>query len=270
MKKLILFLCCTTIISCEEVIDVNLETETPRLVIDAAINWEKGTSGSIQTIRLTTTTGYFKSQIPTVSGATISVTNSTNTVFNFVETPNTGNYICTNFTPVLNENYKLTVIYNGQTYIAEEKLIPSPPILDVEQTNDLGINNDEIGIKINFKDFADQRNYYLFRYDSTINPFPEYQIIDDQFTDGKTMSWLYSHKNLVRGKTINFTQYGVSPMYSNYMRLIIGASSGANNGPFQVIPTRVRGNIINQTNPENYVLGYFRLCEVAKSNYTIK
>ena len=34
--------------SCEEVIDVNLETAAPRLVVYASIQWEKGTLGKEQ------------------------------------------------------------------------------------------------------------------------------------------------------------------------------------------------------------------------------
>ena len=270
MKYIYIIVSLILFTSCEEVIDADLVTAAPKLVIDAAINWEKGTSGSSQTIKLTTTTGYYQPQIPKVSGATVTVTNSSNTVFSFIETPNTGKYVCTNFVPVLNENYTLKVTYDGQSYTASEKLLPTPNIINTEQKNDLGINNDEIGLKITFKDFANQRNYYLFRVDSDLNPFPEYQYVDDQFTDGNTVPWLYSHEDLVKGKKIYFTQYGVSENYHNYMKLIINASAGANNGPFQTIPTKVRGNIINQTNEKNYALGYFRLGEIAKSEYTIE
>lgn len=270
--KNILFLLTSLLIfsSCEEIVEVDLDTAPVRLVIDASINWDQGSNGSIQTIKLSTTTGYFQDVIPKVSGANVYITNSSNITFNFIEASNTGNYICTNFVPVINEDYTLTVIYDGQTYKASEKLMPTPEILDIEQTNDIGINNDEVGIKINFLDFSHQRNYYLFRFDSAINPFPEYQVVDDQFSDGNIMSWLYSHEKLTQGKKINFTQYGVSENYYNYMILIINASTGSSGGPFQVTPTKARGNIINQTSPQNYALGYFRLCETKRGEYTIQ
>lgn len=255
---------------CEKIVTVDLKTESPRLVIDASINWEKGTLGNLQTIKLTTTTGYYQTNIPVASGAVVTVTNSSNTVFAFTETPNTGNYICSNFIPRSNEQYKLKVIYKGETYTAEENLILTPSLIDVEQANDLGLNNNEIGIKVNFKDTAGQRNFYLLRSDFSENPFPEYQILDDQFADGNKMSWLYSHKKLAQGKILNFTQFGVSENYNNYMRLLIGVSSGAGNGPFQVIPTKVRGNIINQSNANNYALGFFRLSEMHKLQYVVK
>lgn len=259
-----------TLAGCEKVVDVNLKTDPPRLVIDAAINWEKGTPGNLQTIKLTTTTGYTQQTIPSADGATVTVTNSANRVFTFTEIPNTGKYTCTDFIPQINEPYKLKVLYKGEIYVAEETLIVTPALKDVEQTNDLGINNDEIGVKVNFKDTANQRNFYLLRTDFSENPFPEFQLFDDRFTDGNIMSWLYAHKKLAKGKVLNFTQYGISENYNNYMFLLINASSGGSNGPFQVIPTKVRGNIINQTNSKNYALGFFRLSEMTKLQYTIQ
>ena len=39
-------------ISCNDVIDVDVPTATPRLVIEASLDWEKGTVGNEQTIKL--------------------------------------------------------------------------------------------------------------------------------------------------------------------------------------------------------------------------
>lgn len=272
MKKLLLFLSIILFASCEEVVNVDLSTAAPRLVIEASINWKKGTSGNVQTIKLSTTTGYYQNEIPKVTGATVFVTNSSNTVFNFIEetSPNTstGKYTCNNFSPVIDETYFLTILYNGQTYTASEKLLATPSITDVEQRNDLGFNGNEIGIKVNFNDIQNQSNFYLFRFDTTINAFAEYQTLKDEFSQGNTISALYSNKGLVPGNTINLTIYGASEMYYNYMNLLLGNANAA--GPFQTPPTKVRGNIINQSNFNNYALGYFRLSEVDKLEYTIQ
>ena len=81
MKNLILYLTLITITffftSCEDPIDVSLDTAQPKLVIDAVIKWEKGTIGNEQTIKLTTTTDFYTNVIPVVSGATVYITNST-------------------------------------------------------------------------------------------------------------------------------------------------------------------------------------------------
>jgi hypothetical protein len=111
--------------SCEDVINVDLETGDPKLVIDANILWQKGTSGNEQKIKLTTTTDYYTNTIPTVSGAIVFVTNSQNTVFDFIEVPNTGEYVCTNFVPVINETYTLNSATRRNHLQINRKIIPN-------------------------------------------------------------------------------------------------------------------------------------------------
>src|SRR5688500_16158602 len=80
---------------CDEVIHVDLETIPSKLVVDASIDCEKGAAGNTQTIKLTTTTGYYDdSEGPVVSGATVTVASSSKT-FQFAEVPGTGQYVCT-------------------------------------------------------------------------------------------------------------------------------------------------------------------------------
>ena len=79
----------------------------------------------------------------------------------------------------------------------------------------------------------------------------------------------YSHEDLKAGDKIDIKLYGVSKSYYNYMYKLILAS-GNDGNPFPTTPGAVRGNIINQTNTENYAFGYFRLAEVDTKTYTIK
>ena len=134
MKKLALYIVLFLAIissSCEDVIAVDLNTAPPKLVVTAAINWKKGTSGKQQKVTLTTTTGFYSTEIPRVSQATVTIKNSNNVVFNFVESAVKGEYICNNFIPVLDETYTLTVISKGATYTATETLKPVPPITEI-------------------------------------------------------------------------------------------------------------------------------------------
>jgi len=48
--KSIIFLFLIILTSCEDVIDVDLQDAPSRLVIEASIDWEKGTTGNNQTI----------------------------------------------------------------------------------------------------------------------------------------------------------------------------------------------------------------------------
>ena len=91
------------IISCTEVIDLEVTEAAPRLVIEASLDWNKGTMGNEQNIQLSTSTPYFDSNsIEIVTGATVVVTNINNgTIFNFVD-QNNGNYYTDSFIPIYN------------------------------------------------------------------------------------------------------------------------------------------------------------------------
>lgn len=270
--KLLLFLItAAAFTSCEEVVDVDLTTAAPRLVVEASIDWMKGTDGSLQTVKLTTTTGYYETQIPVVSGATVTVTNSENIIFDFIENPGTGEYICINFIPVIGETYTLTVIHDGQTYTATETMYAVPEIGEIVQDNEGGFLGDNIEVRFFYQDDPLADNYYLTRYDTAILPYPEYNVSEDRFFQGNEMFGIFSDEDLKQGDVLKIQHYGISRRYYNYMlQLIAIASGGAGSGPFQSVPANVSGNIVNQTNQENYALGYFRLSEADTVSYTVQ
>ncbi|MFT5647694.1 MAG: hypothetical protein ACI976_002388, partial [Aureispira sp.] len=167
MKKINIFLLLILAIflnGCEDVVTIDLKTDAPKLVIEASINWRKGTTGQEQKIKLTTTTNYYGGDIPAVSGATVSIKNSSNVIFYFKELSNTGVYTCYNFIPVINEVYTLTIINNGNTYTAAETLKSVAPISEIIQNNDGGFTGKNIEIKAYYTDPANETNYYLYKY----------------------------------------------------------------------------------------------------------
>ena len=84
--------------SCEDVIDVDVNNAEPRLVIEASLDWEKGTAGNAQTIKLSMSSPYFSTEEDTsVSGATVTVTNTNSgAIFNFLSNPDfpQSNFVC--------------------------------------------------------------------------------------------------------------------------------------------------------------------------------
>ncbi|TYP98159.1 uncharacterized protein DUF4249 [Tenacibaculum adriaticum] len=269
MKKILFLIIISILTSCEEVVDVDLNTAPPRLVIEASIDWIKGTAGNEQTIKLITTSEYYNTTSPVVSGATVFVTNSTGDVFDFIEAPDSGEYVCSNFVPVLNETYTLNIENNGEFYTATEKLISAPNIEDnIEQKNDGGFSQDEIEIKFFYQDDGSVDNYYLESFESDITPFPEYSAASDELFQGNQMFGLFSNEDTAVGDNIAIKLYGISNRYYEYMtKLLEAADSG---GLFGTISSTIRGNIINQTNSSNYALGYFRLSEVDTKSYVVQ
>ncbi len=256
---------------CEKVVDVDLDTAPPKLVVDASIQWIKGTSGNEQKIKLTTTAPYYNTNVPVVSGATVFITNSANVVFNFIEIPNTGEYLCTDFQPVINETYTLTVVYNGQTFNATETLTAVPDIENtIEQNNEGGFTGDEIEIKFFYQDNGAEDNFYMIGIKTNYKPFPEYGVLEDRFFQGNQMFGLYSNEDLKQGDLVNIKLYGISQQYYNYMNVLLSVAGGGGGGPFQSPPATVRGNVVNQADENNFALGYFNLSEVDTVDYTIQ
>ncbi|HEX9979231.1 MAG TPA: DUF4249 domain-containing protein [Flavobacterium sp.] len=267
--KYLLILLMGIFAGCEDVVEVDLDTAAPRLVIDASIDWVKGTDGSTQEIRLTTTTGFYETEVPVVTGAAVTVTNSDDIIFEFVETPGTGVYVCNNFVPELGETYELTVETGGQVYTAVETLIAAPEIDNVSQDDEGGFTGDVIEIKFFFQDDATQDNFYMTGFETNITVFPDYDVFDDEFSQGNQNFGFYMNEDLESGDEMIFSLYGISERYMNYMDILLDISEG-DGGPWQTTPTNVRGNIINQTNSKNFALGYFRLSEVDKMEYTVQ
>ncbi|OMQ08715.1 DUF4249 domain-containing protein [[Flexibacter] sp. ATCC 35103] len=256
--------------SCEEVVDVDLDTAAPKLVIEAAINWQKGTTGKQQTIKLTTTTGYFENVIPTVSGATVFIKNSQNVQFNFTEVQKTGRYVCSNFIPVIDENYTLTVINNGITYTATETMKSVAPITRIEQNNEGGFTGKDIETKAFFNDPADVDNFYLFKYVYSNKVTSTYYVSEDKFFQGNEYFSSSDDDELKIGDEVEMTHYGISKQYYNYMSILVSIAGSNVGGPFQSPPATVKGNIINMTDKSNYPLGYFSLSEIDIKKYKIQ
>lgn len=269
--KIILFAAITLFLTgCEDTIHVDLDTAAPKLVIDASIDWTKNTPGNEQKIKLSTTTDYYNSEFPTVSGATITVTNSANIVFPFIEKLGTGEYICSNFIPEIGETYTLKIIVNGETYTASETLVNVPKIEDqIDQNNKGGMAGDEVEITYYYQDNGAQNNYYLSSIITQHVAFPIYEAEDDENKQGNLIPAYYSNKDFKPGDLVNIKLYGMSKRYYEYYNKLITAS-GNDGNPFQTTPTAVRGNIVNQTNSKNFAYGYFKLSEVDSKDYTVQ
>lgn len=253
--------------SCEDVVKLDLEEGTPKIVIDAEIIWKKGTTGNEQTIRISKTASYYSSDTPKVSGAQVRVENSTGTSFVFNESA-PGVYVCTNFVPVIGMDYVLHVQAEGQSFTAVEKLTSVTPINKVEQKYVPDITGpDLLVVGIYFNDPAAQTNYYLTDFKSDFLKFPFYVNSDDELLNGNEINIQFGDTDLKPGKTIDIVNRGISKNFFNYMKLILEASEG---NPFAVPPGNIRGNIVNTKDANNYAMGYFRLCEADTVSYLVK
>ncbi len=269
MKKAFLFIVLIIFISCQDVIDVDLPQSEPKLIIDASINWVKGTSGSNQSIKLSLTAPYFNNTIPPANGALISITDSQNNEFIFTENNDSGIYINNSFFPVINETYKLLVAYDGETYEGSETLKSVAPINRVEQFKSGGFAGEDYEIKAYTNDPANEDNYYLLEFSNNIPTLPTLEVFKDEFVNGNEVFAYYSNEKLDVGTEIKIRTYGASERFYEFMFILL-QQSGEGGGPFETQPATVKGNCVNTTNKENFPLGFFRLAEVDEFIYVIE
>src|SRR5690606_5608284 len=119
-----------------------------------------------------------------------------------------------------------------------------------------------------FQDNGQEDNYYLDSFTIDNITDPAYAISSDKFFHGNMRYGIFPYDEFKAGDDIEIKLYGSSSSYYNYMRVLFNSTDGG--GPFPIPVGTVRGNLVNQTNPENYALGYFRLSEVDRVLYTVQ
>jgi hypothetical protein len=278
INRLLLLILILTISSCEDVVDVTVQNDTSRLVIEASIDWEKGTIGNEQYIRLSNSSEFFDTTSnTTVTGASIMITNDVSGATFVFEDQNNGNYTTTDFIPVIDHSYTLEVIVNGETYTANETLNAVPEIKELYQATEDGFDDELLELHVVFDDPPKEGNYYFFKFLLEGELLPELEIGDDEFVNGNELDWWYELEDdedteeieaLGPGDVVDFDMYSISEAYGNYMNILIEQIGGVD--LFDTTPVSVKGNCINRTNPENYAHGYFRLTEFNRVSYTFE
>ena len=259
--------------SCTDVVDVEVQNGPERLVVEASLDWEKGTSGNVQTIRLRKSTPFFdSSSLTDVTGASVVVTNDTSGAsITFID-QNNGEYRTNSFQPVLGQSYTLRIEYNGEVYTAQETMTPVTDITNVFQDREDGFDDEALEVHVVFTDPLEEGDNYLFRFQREGDLLPDLEAAEDEFVNGNEIDWWYEIDDdsdlepFAPGDVVNIEMYGISRPYYDYIKILIDQLGGV--GLFEATPVAVRGNCINITTPENYAFGYFRLTQVVRTQYT--
>ena len=264
MKKiyvlLILFLIFLS--SCEKVVDVDLPSIPPKLIVDASFEvfFNENPVTANTTVKLRLSADFFEETVPTVTNATVLLTNlSDNSIINFTDDNADGDYEPTiSFIPVDDVLYELTIVYENETYKATASKIKSTPITSITQGDKTLFSGTETEVDVNFTDDGTVDNYYLF--DFTNNLFLP---IEDRFFNGSdyNFSYFYDEDDLELPATVTIKMSGISREYFTYFRVLVSQSGQNAGGPFETVPSSLLGNIVNTSNQDNFPLGYFHISE---------
>ena len=253
--------------NCEKVVDIDVPTIEPKLIIDASFevlfNTTPVTANVV--VKLKLSTDYFDETIPTVSNAIVFLTNTTDSsIINFSDVNLNGN-----FTPIINFipkdaiEYELTVIYKSETYKGRATKVKSTQIDNAMQGDETLFSGKEIEIKVAFKDNVDTENYYLFNFTNNL-----FLPLEDRFFNGTNynFSFFYQEDEIEVPTNVTVTMSGITKDYFTYFRILQNQSGTSGGGPFQSVPSSLLGNVINTTNEANFPLGYFHISETDTIN----
>lgn len=271
-----------TFISCEDVIEVDVPSEPPRLTVDALIRINADQPISTARVKVGLTSSFFESvtvaevdEIRIINTDMVDPLSNRNTLELLQTEP--GIYEAQNDTSFFTEgNLQLLIVYEGQTFVAFSKYTPSAPIDELIQGEQTLFTGDETEIIISFTDNAERDDFYLFDFDGQ-----EFLVTEDEFYPGQTFRFSYFFDNdLGSGEVLTISLLGIDENFYNYMNQLI-VQSGGDQGPFQTPAGTVRGNIINITGSDtidsldqvqdstNFALGFFAVVQEYTMSITI-
>ena len=272
MKKIIyLIFIISCFVSCEEVVELDLATGDPHLIIDAVIerNFSNNeTYEDLVNVQLRLSTGFYDMNYQYVNDATILLEEeSSGNIYNLELKDSMGNYSLSEsdlFEINITSQYSLNINYNGENYFASEIYNEAVPIDELVQVyNNNAFAPDDRKVTITFTDNEGLSDYYIF-------PISDYnfQVVDDEFLiDGGSFSF---QEFIEEDKPEEFTvkSWGSDVEFNTYIEAI-AVLAGNQNGPFGSTPFNASGNIINTTNPDNIPYGYFHINGVYSSTITL-
>lgn len=285
------------LVSCEEVIEVNLDSQASMLVIDARIDWKQGENKAYPVVHLTHTRDYYQQAVSKpANGALVQITTESGKVFTLTELPfdaisaempdfyfdipfGAGGsfYVCKeDFFPAINETYTLQINYQGATYMAKATMYPTATIdlARTDQNNNGGFLGNKIEVKFFFDGVEGEENHYLVKMNDTNRD--ELFTIDDKFLAHKKFFFttLGLEHELKVNDTIKMSLYRISSDYAQIAKLLreltVSDGGGRGGSPSYTVPTRVFGNIINVNDTDKNPLGAFRVAQYSQSQYIIK
>jgi hypothetical protein len=265
--KIIFLLLIVLFTNCEKVIDVDVPSIEPKLIIDASFEvlFDESPVVANTVVKLSLSADYFDDTIPPATDASVFLTNlSDNTIINFTDENEDGNYEpLISFIPADDVEYELTIVYDNETYQGKATKVKSTPFTEIIQGDETLFSGEEIELKISFTDNVDAENYYLFNID-TYN----FITIEDRFFNGTdyNFSYFYEDENIEFPKNIDLKMSGMTKEYYTYFEILVSQGGQAGGGPFQAIPSSLLGNMINKTNEDNFPLGYFHISETDTFN----
>ena len=247
-KIFILPLMCLFICSCTKVISVNLNDTNANIVIEGVVDDNPGP----YQVKISQTVNFSEPNVfPPVSGATVTITDSTTGITDNLIESSAGLYSTQNLNQGQSgHTYQLHVSANGKIYTASSTM-PEPVTLDsVTFYSTSAFGTDRTTAVANFQDPAGMPNYYTFTEWVNGRQINQAFNFSDRLSDGRYLSLqLFNDSTYIQsGASVQVEMHCVDQTVWSYFNTL-GQARGNNSQ--SVSPSNPISNISNNA------LGYF-------------
>ena len=167
--------------ACEKVIDLPLENEEPKIVIEGVVD----DSNYEQWVKVSQTTPFDSDSGPVfVSGASVRVIAPGGRVVSYEES-RPGYYMAQNFRGVSGQSYRLEVSYNGAQYAASSTMPSKVSVDSIGFSQSTILDRSFRTINVLLQDPEDEENYYRFVLSSNRDDVQQAFIYNDKYNNGK-------------------------------------------------------------------------------------
>ena len=255
------------IVSCQKVINVDLNSASPQLVVVGTVTDQPGP----YLVNLSQTVNFSADNVfPAASGAQIVLSDNTGNAETLAET-SPGNYTSTIIQGVAGKTYSVSITYKGKNYTAVSTM-PSAVNIDsltIDSTSSKGggfgkPKAKNRSINVLFKDPVGVANYY--RFVEIVNGVQKNKIFitSDRYKDGANVSYNLSIRDssLNVGDSVTVILQSIDNNVYEYFRTLEQIATGGG------LQTSTPGN--PTTNLSNNALGYFSACSVRSKKIVVK
>lgn len=180
----------TVLFSCEDVIEIDLNTADPQIVIDAVVTDQPGP----YTVKISKTGDYFEPSVfPAVSGALVEISDNA-AHSEILQETDPGIYRTDSLQGAPGRTYTLTVIAKGKEYAAASTMPNAIHIDSLSYEYQPGGSfgpDEEEGYKlhVHFSDRAGVEDYCRFKLFKNGRLIKGYSLYKDKYTDGKPVDY---------------------------------------------------------------------------------
>ncbi|MFN0256108.1 DUF4249 domain-containing protein [Pedobacter ureilyticus] len=250
--------------SCEEVIELNLDTATEKYVIEA--NLTDHANGA--RVLISKTKSYDSSNdFVGITGAVVEIEDQLGNVTRLTESAKKGVYLHSTLKGTPTQTYKLKITVGGQTFTSTCVMPALVPLEDVYPYELNLFDGPRLFTHVKYTDPIGVKNFYRFiEYKNDVYT-KSIMATNDEFTDGKTVNQTIfpyefdDESKLKKGDRIKLEFLTIDePVYKYWFSVDNGAQGGGDSAAPANPVSNIKGGAI----------GYFSAHTIQSKEYTVK